>query len=109
MAAALGLLVFLAVLFAAAKFVPGREVERPRGAGRHALPLPDQRHGSSSSPTNLVVATGTLVFDLSLAPLIDHFWALFAAANVVSFALAFWLHRRGQRGAARARRRSARS
>ena len=41
-----------------------------------------------------MVATGTLVFDLSLAPLIEHFWALFVAANVVSFALAFWLHRR---------------
>jgi delta14-sterol reductase len=43
---------------------------------------------------NVIVATGTLVFDLSLAPLLDHFWALFVTANVASFALACWLHRR---------------
>lgn len=95
MAAAFGLVVFLALLFAAAKFAPGDEVE-----GREE---PDgTRFGYRINgmlvfaATNLVVATGTLVFDLSLAPLIRHFWALFATANGVALALAFWLHRRAR-------------
>ena len=98
MVAALGLLVFLAGLFAAAKFVPGREVE-----GREEPDGTRFRYRINGMAlfiaTNLVVATGTLVFDFSLAPLIEHFWALFIAANGISFALAFWLYRRG--GAAR--------
>ncbi len=98
MAAALGLLAFLAVLFAAARFAPGREVEgrEEQGGTRFRYRI----NGLSIFlAANLVVATGTLVFDLSLAPLIHHFWALFVTANVVSFAFSFWLYRR-----ARARR-----
>ena len=108
MAAALGLLVFLAVLFAAAKFVPGREVE-----GREEPDGTRFRYRINGMTlfvaTNLVVATGTLVFDLSLAPLIDHFWALFVAANVdlVRARLLAATGARAPRG--RARRRSARS
>lgn len=93
MAAALGLVAFVAALFAAARFVPGREV-----AGREeqdgARFLYRINGLSIFLAVNLLVATGTLVFDLSLAPLIEHFWALFATANLISFAFAFWLHRR---------------
>jgi delta14-sterol reductase len=95
MAAALGLLTFLAVLFVAAKYLPGRDVvgrEEPDGTRfRYRI------NGMAVFiATNLIVATGTLVFDLSLSPLIRHFWALFVAANVYSFAIAFWLHQRGR-------------
>ena len=95
MAASLGLLAFLAALFAAARFVPGRVVEgreEPDGTRfRYRI------NGLSIFlAVNLLVAAGTLVFDLSLAPLIEHFWALFAAANVAAFALSFWLYRRGR-------------
>ncbi|MFI5215532.1 MAG: DUF1295 domain-containing protein [Candidatus Limnocylindria bacterium] len=95
MAAALGLLGFLAVLFAAARYLPGREV-----AGREEEGGTRFRYRINGlavfAAVNLLVAAGTLIFDLSLAPLLDHFWALFAAANFYSFALAFWLHRRGR-------------
>jgi delta14-sterol reductase len=95
MAAGCGLIVFLALLFAAAKFAPGDEIE-----GREEPDGTRFRYRINGLlvflVANLVVATGTLVFDLSLAPLIAHFWALFATANLVAFALAFWLHRRAR-------------
>jgi delta14-sterol reductase len=95
MAAALGLVAFLVLLFAAARFVPGREVE-----GREELDGMRFRYRINGMSiflaTNLLVATGTLVFDLSLAPLIEHFWALFATANLVSFAFAGWLYLRAR-------------
>jgi delta14-sterol reductase len=94
MAAALGLLAFLAGLFAAAKVVPGRDVEgRAEPDGTR---LRYRINGMAQFVAiNLAVATGTLVFDLSLAPLIEHFWTLFIAANAISFALAFGLYLRG--------------
>ena len=97
-AAALGLLLFLAALFAAVKYLPGPVVlgrEEPDGTR-----FPYRINGLAIfAAANVAVAAGTLIFDLSLAPLIHHFWALFAAANAVSFALAFWLHRaRARRG-----------
>ena len=95
MAAALGLLVYLALLFAAVKVLPGREV-----AGREEPDGTRFRYRINGMAVfvaaNLLVATGTLVFDLSLAPLLDHFWALFVTANLASFALALWLHLRAR-------------
>jgi delta14-sterol reductase len=98
MAAALGYLLFLAALFAAVKVLPGAVVlgrEEPDGTRfRYRI------NGLAVfGACHAAVAAGTLVFDLSLAPLIDHFWALFAAANGAAFALALWLHLRA--GAAR--------
>jgi len=93
MAAVLGVILFLAALFAAVKYVPGRTVEgreEPDGTRFHY-----RINGMAIFVgANLAVATGTLVFDLSLAPLIDHFWAIFVGANLVSVALACWLHLR---------------
>jgi delta14-sterol reductase len=95
MTAALGLLVFLVASFAAVKWLPGRSElgrEEPDGT-RFAYRI----NGLTVfAAANVVVAVGTLVFDLSLAPLVDHFWALFAAANAASFALAWWLDRRAR-------------
>lgn len=95
MTAALGLLAFLAALFAAARFVPGREIE-----GREEADGTRFRYRINGLAiflgVNLLVAVGTLVFDLSLAPLVDHFLALFVTANLISFALALWLYRRGR-------------
>jgi delta14-sterol reductase len=95
MAAALGLLAFLAVLFAAAKRLPGRDVagrEEPDGT-RFTYRLNGM---AIFAAANLIVAAGTLIFDLSLAPLLDRFWALFVTANLVSVVLAFWLYRRAR-------------
>jgi delta14-sterol reductase len=103
MLAALGLFAFLAVTFAAAKWLPGREVvgrEEPDG-GAFTYRLNGM---ALFVAANLLVAAGTLLFDLSLAPLIDHFWELFAAANVAAFAAAFFLFQR----AAAARQRPSR-
>jgi delta14-sterol reductase len=95
MAAALGLLLFLAASFAAVKYLPGPVVlgrEEPGGAR-----FPYRINGLAIfAAANVGVAAATLIFDLSLAPLVDHFWALFAAANAASFALAVWLHRRAR-------------
>lgn len=93
MSAALGLVAFLALLFAAAKWLPGRAVAgREEADGKR---FSYRINGMAVfAAVNLIVATGTLVFDLSLAPLLDHFWSLFIAANAVSFALAFLLHLR---------------
>jgi delta14-sterol reductase len=93
MSAALGLVAFLALLFAAAKWLPGRAVAgREEADGKR---FSYRINGMAVfAAVNLIVATGTLVFDLSLAPLLDHFWSLFIAANAVSFALAFSLHLR---------------
>jgi delta14-sterol reductase len=95
MTAALGLLAFLAATFAAVKWLPGRSVlgrEEPDGT-RFAYRI----NGLAVfAAANLIVAGSTLVFDLSLAPLVDHFWALFATANLATFALAFWLHLRAR-------------
>ena len=51
--------------------------------------------------THMLVIAGTLVFDLSLAPLVgDYFWPLVIAANVFSLAWSALLYLRGrQRGA----------
>src|SRR5262245_764919 len=93
MAPALGLLLFLAASFAAVKYLPGRVVlgrEEPDGTR-----FPYRINGLAVfAAANVAVAAGTLVFGLSLAPLIHHFWELFAAANAASFALALWLHLR---------------
>jgi delta14-sterol reductase len=95
MAAALGLLAFLILTFLAVKYLPGAYV-----LGREE---PDRRrflyriNGMAVfGAAHAAVAAATLIFDLSLAPLIHHFWALFIAANAFAFALAFWLHRRGR-------------
>jgi delta14-sterol reductase len=100
MAAALGLLAFLAALFAAAKYLPGRDVEGREEPGGTRF-----RYRINGMATfilvNVIVATGTLVFDLSLAPLVEHFWALFVTANAVAFAFAGWLHRRASATRAR--------
>jgi len=95
MAAALGLLIFLGLLFAAVKVLPGRDVagrEEPDGTRfRYRI------NGMAVfAAANVLVAAGTLIFDLSLAPLLDHFWTLFITANLISFALALWLHWRAR-------------
>ena len=93
MAPVLGLLLFLAASFAAVKYLPGRVVlgrEEPDGTR-----FPYRINGLAVfAAANVAVAAATLIFGLSLAPLIHHFWTLFAAANAVSFALALWLHLR---------------
>jgi delta14-sterol reductase len=102
MIAALGLLLFLAALFAAVKYLPGAVVlGREESDGTR---FPYRINGLAVfAAVNVAVAAGTLIFDLSLAPLIHHFWALFGAANAVSFALAFWLHLRAGPGPTRFR------
>jgi delta14-sterol reductase len=95
----LAYLVFLALLFAACKWLPGDAVEgrqEPDGS-RWTYRINGM---AIFAAANLVVATATLVFGLSLAPLLDHFWELFLAANVVSVAAAVWLYRRGLHGLA---------
>ena len=82
---------FIAALFAGSKFLPGTVIEgREEPDGTRWL---YRINGMALFlATHVVVAFGTLVFDLSLAPLVEHFWSLFFVANVVSIGAAYWLY-----------------
>jgi delta14-sterol reductase len=87
------LLAFVAVLFVGSKLLPGTIVEgREEPDGSRWL---YRINGLALFvATHVVVGAGTLVFDWSLAPLIDHFWSLFLVANLLSAAAAYGLYRR---------------
>jgi delta14-sterol reductase len=82
---------FIAALFAGSRFLPGTVIEgREEPDGTRWL---YRINGMALFlATHVVVAFGTLVFDLSLAPLVEHFWSLFFVANIVSAAAAYWLY-----------------
>ena len=84
---------FFAAMLVAARVVPGPRVlgfSQPDGQRKHY-----RMHGLALFVlTHMVVIAGTLVFGLSLAPLVTTwFWPLFAAANVfaVVWALALYV------------------
>ena len=92
----LGLLAFLVALFVAARYLPGADVEgreEPDGT-RWTYRINGMAVFAAAT---VAVAAGTLIFDLSLAPLLDHFGWLFLWANVVSAVGGVWLYRRGIR------------
>ena len=86
---------FVGALFAAARFLPG-----PLLLGREE---PDGTRWTYRMnglalfvATHLVVAAATLVFDLSLSPLIHHFWSYFLAANLFALFVALRLYARAR-------------
>ncbi len=88
--ALVGLVGFIAALFVGARWLPGRMVQ--------GFALADgarQRYRINGISlwvlTHMVVIAGTLHCGLTLTPLLEHFWALFVAANVVSIAASVWL------------------
>jgi delta14-sterol reductase len=87
------LLFFIGALFAGCKLLPGTMIEgREEPDGTRWL---YRINGLALFvATHVAVAFGTLVFDLSLAPLVDHFWSLFVVANLFSAAAAYWLYAR---------------
>jgi delta14-sterol reductase len=46
--------------------------------------------------THVVVGVGTLAFGFSLAPLVAHFWGLFAGANLLALVVSAVLYRQGR-------------
>jgi delta14-sterol reductase len=86
---------FFASLFVAAIVLPGKTVmgfPQPAG-GRKAYKV----NGMSMwVATHIFIVTGVLVFDLSLAPLIEEFWSLLVVANVFSVIWSVVLWRNGR-------------
>jgi len=87
--------IFLASLFAGAALLPGQTHDGP--------PLADgtRRRYKLTGLTlflaaNAVVAVGTLVFGLSLAPLITHFGALATVATLYAVVIGIVLYRQGR-------------
>jgi Delta14-sterol reductase len=76
---------FIAALFVGARVLPGPTVEGFRQSdGKTKL---YKVNGMALwIATHVVLIAGWLAFDLSLAPLVDRFWSLFAAANLVAVA-----------------------
>ena len=88
-------ILFVAVLFAGAKLLPGTVIEgrvEPDGT-RWTYRI---NGWSLFLGTTLVVAAATLIFDFSLAPLVRRFWPFFIAANLFSLAVARWLYVRAR-------------
>ncbi len=88
-------LAFMTALFVGAKVLPGKKVL--------GFPLRDgQRLTYKVNGMGLWVAThmfviaGTLEYELSLSPLVTHFWSLFVVANVVSVVMSLILLQRGR-------------
>ncbi len=88
--ALLGYLGFVAALFVAARFLPGRMLRGfPQKDGTRQL---YRINGMSLWVlTHMVVIAGTIHCGLTLTPLLEHFWALFMAANAVSVIGSLWL------------------
>jgi delta14-sterol reductase len=74
---------FIAALFAGAILLPGKMVEgfpQPDGKTKHY-----KVNGMALwIATHAVLIAGWFLFDLSLAPLVDRFWSLFAATNLIA-------------------------
>ncbi len=88
-------LFFIAALFIGAKLLPGVAAqgrEEPDGT-RWTYRINGM---ALFIATHIAIATGTLVFNLSLAPLIDHFWSFFLVANLFSAACGYWLNTRAR-------------
>lgn len=87
---------FVVALFVGAMIFPGRWVSgfpQP-GGGRKDYKI----NGMSLwVATHMFVITGTMMFDLSLAPLVDHFWDLFVVINGVSVLWTLVLYAGGRR------------
>jgi delta14-sterol reductase len=93
--AAAVVLAFFFGLLAAALYLPGRMVQ--------GFPAPDgsRKYYKVNGmalwvATHIAIVTGTLLLDLSLSPLIRHFWSYFIAANLLAVAWMLVLYVRGK-------------
>ncbi len=94
--ASLMFLGFLAVMFLGTMFFPGKQLIsgwQPDGTQKtynlNGLLL--------FLATTFIVAISTLIFHLTLAPLISYFWSLFIVANLFSFTWTAILYAKGER------------
>lgn len=92
----LGLLIygsFIVVLFALTKFLPGKKVlgQPLPGSGQR---LTYRINGMALFvAVHMLVFVGAWVLDLSLRPLLEHFWSLLVAANLLTLAWLFLMNR----------------
>ena len=86
---------FIAFLFIASLIVPGRVL--PGAPLRDGSRISYKLNGFPIFLLLVAAIAAGLGFELfSLAPVIEHFWGLFAAANAISFVMTGWLYLRGK-------------
>nr|WP_255216435.1 ERG4/ERG24 family protein [Pseudenhygromyxa sp. WMMC2535] len=87
----------MVVLFLLAKFLPGKRVQGQPLPGSGGKRLTYEMNGMALFvATHMLLFVGLYIFDMSLTPLLEHFWSLLVAANLLTMAWLVLMIRAGQ-------------